>query len=66
MKDQWIPCDKFVPDREGKYLVTTVNGAVRIDRWSDGAWGACMPHVKNKGRYRPHVAWQYLPKPYKE
>lgn len=39
MKDQWIPCDKFVPDREGKYLVTTVNGAVRIDRWADGAWG---------------------------
>lgn len=64
MNDKWIPCDKFLPDRNGKYLVTTVNGAVRIDRFVDGQWGACMPHAKNKGRYRPHLAWTYMPKPY--
>lgn len=63
MRNQWIPCDRFLPDRDGKYLVTTVNGAVMIDRWADGAWGACMPHVKNKGRYRPHIAWMFLPNP---
>ena len=61
MNGIWIPCNLFLPDN----LVTTVNGAVRIDRFIDGQWGACMPHVKNKGRYRPHVAWAYLPKPYK-
>ena len=62
-KTQWISCKHFLPAKDGKYLVTTVNGAVRIDRFSHGEWGACMPHAKNKGVYRPHLAWSYLPRP---
>lgn len=64
-KDNWIPCDLFQPDKNGTYLVTTVNGKVRIDRFVDGAWGLCLARPKNnKGRYRPHIAWCYLPNPY--
>ena len=67
MKDTWIPCDKFLPEQEGIYLVTTANGKVRIDRFFGGAWGLCLARPSNnKGRYRPHKAWCYLPKPYKE
>ena len=61
MKDQWLPCDRFLPDRDGKYLVTTAKGAVIIDRFIDGAWAKCVPTVKGKGRYEKHLAWQYLP-----
>lgn len=66
MKADWIPCDKFTPDRDGTYLVTTVNGAIRIDRFVDGEWGLCMARHNNRGRYRPHRAWAYLPKPFSE
>ena len=67
MTNQWIPCDKFLPERDGTYLVTTANGKIRLDRWVCGAWGLCLPRPRNsKGRYRPHIAWQHLPKPYKE
>lgn len=59
--NQWIPCDKFLPERDGQYLVTTAIGKIVIDRWQDGAWARCTPTVKGKGRYRPHVAWQFLP-----
>lgn len=63
----WVPCDKLLPDRDGIYIVTTANGAIRIDRFVDGAWGLCRPRTTNdKGRCRPHKAWTYLPKPYKE
>lgn len=63
----WIPCDRFLPDRDGTYLVTTANGKIRLDRFVDGAWGLCLPRPKNnKGRYRPHKAWAYLPKAYGE
>lgn len=66
MKDQWIPCDKFLPDRDGTYLITTANGKIRLDRWCNGAWGLCLARPSNdKGRYRPHKAWQYLPNPAK-
>ena len=62
MKDKWIPCDKFLPDKDGMYLVTTAKGAVIIDRFIDGAWAKCLPSVKGKGRYAKHLAWQHLPK----
>lgn len=63
--NQWIPCDKFLPERNGTYLVTTANGKIRMDRFVDGAWGLCLARPKSdKGRYRPHLAWMYLPKPY--
>ena len=64
MRADWIECDKFLPDKDGVYLVTTANGKVRIDRFVDGAWGLCMPRHNDKGRYRPHLAWSYMPKPY--
>lgn len=66
MRAEWIPCDKFQPDKDGTYLVTTANGAITFDRFIDGAWGKCLPSVKGKGRYKLHKAWMYLPKPYKE
>lgn len=62
--NQWIPCDKFLPERNGTYLVTTANGKIRMDRFVDGAWGLCLARPKNdKGRYRPHLAWMFLPRP---
>lgn len=62
--NQWIPCDKFLPERNGTYLVTTANGKIRMDRFVDGAWGLCLARPKNsKGRYRPHLAWMFLPHP---
>lgn len=64
MRNEWIPCDKFLPERDGVYLVTTSNGKVRIDRFVGGAWGLCMPRHNDKGRYKPHKAWTYMPKPY--
>lgn len=66
MKDVWIPCDKFLPEKEGAYLVTTAQEKIVIDRWTNGAWARCVPTVKGKGRYKPHKAWMFLPKPYKE
>lgn len=63
--DGWIPCDTLLPDRNGTYLVTTAKGKIRMDRFIDGAWGLCLPRPKNgKGRYKPHKAWAYLPRPY--
>ena len=62
--NKWIPCDTFLPDRDGKYLVTTANGAVIIDRFIDGSWAKCLPSVKGKGRYKKHLAWTFLPNPY--
>ena len=67
MRCEWVPCDKFLPDKEGVYLVTTANGKIRLDRFFGGAWGLCLARPSNdKGRYRPHKAWMFLPKPYKE
>ena len=66
MKEQWIPCDMFLPDKEGTYLVTTANGKIRLDRFVDGVWGLCQARHTQKGRYRLHKAWTYLPKPYTE
>ena len=65
MENQWIPCDTFLPDKDGVYLVTTARGKMIMDRFIDGAWAKCLPTVKGKGRYDPHIAWTYLPKPYK-
>lgn len=61
MRADWIECDKFLPDKDGVYLVTTAKGAVIIDRFIDGAWAKCLPSVKGKGRYSPHKAWTFLP-----
>lgn len=60
----WIPCDKFQPDRDGTYLVTTANGKIRFDKFVDGVWCLCIPRARTGGRYRPHRAWMYLPRPY--
>lgn len=65
MNSGWIPCDRYLPDREGTYLVTTANGAIILDRFIDGAWARCTPTVKGKGRYKPHLAWRHLPHPAK-
>ncbi len=51
------------PLEPGAYLVTTAHGAIRIDRWDGEHWGACS---KTKGRYKMHLAWCHLPKPYKK
>ena len=66
MKDAWIPCDKFLPEKEGVYLVTTANGKIRLDRFVGGSWGLCQARHTAKGRYRLHKAWCYLPNPYKD
>ena len=64
--NEWISCNKLLPDRDGVYLVTTANGKIRLDRWIDGAWGLCLARPKGKGRYRPHKAWTFLPRPYED
>lgn len=63
MTNIWIPCNKVLPPDNGTYLIVTANGKIRIDRFVDGAWGLCLARPKGgKGRYRPHLAWTYLPK----
>lgn len=65
MKSEWVPCAAFLPYKDGVYLVTTANGKIIMDRFIDGSWAKCTPTVKGKGRYKPHIAWTFLPKPYK-
>lgn len=63
MTNIWIPCNRMLPDRNGTYLIVTANGKIRLDRFVDGAWGLCLARPKNnKGRYRPHLAWTFLPR----
>ena len=60
----WIPCDKQEPPKDGTYMVTTANGKIRFDRYVDGTWSLCVPRAKTHGRYRPHLAWSYMPESY--
>lgn len=46
----------------GFYLVTTANGKVRFDRWDGEHWALCE---RRGGRYKMHLAWGHVPKPYK-
>lgn len=63
MNNVWIACNKTLPHQNGTYLIVTANGKIRIDRFVDGAWGLCLARPNNdKGRYRPHLAWTFLPK----
>lgn len=63
MRADWIECDKFLPDKDGVYLVTTANGKIRLDRFVGGSWGLCQARHTSKGRYRLHLAWMFLPRP---
>lgn len=66
----WMPCEYKQPEEAGTYLVSTAGQKIRIDRWDGEAWGLCRPRNqikhRDKGRYKPHRAWCYLPKPYEE
>ena len=66
----WLPCDMFTPVEAGTYLVTTVGGYIRLDRWDGEYWGLCKPRHeiprRNQGRYKPHKAFAYLPRPYEK
>ena len=57
----WTPCNRMSPPKDGVYMVTTVNGKVRFDRFVDGEWGLCNPQCRSG--YRPHLAWAYPPSP---
>ena len=59
----WTPCELKNPDKDGTYMVTTANGAVRFDRYVDGEWGLMNPQCR--GKYKPHLAWGYVPDGYK-
>lgn len=65
MRTDWIPI-RFNPREAGTYLVATHNGAVRLDRWDGESWGLSLPRTatkyRNRGRYKPHIAWTTLPK----
>lgn len=58
----WIPCDKQAPPKDGTYMVTTAKGAIRFDRYVDGEWAMCSTTIR--GRYKPHLAWCYMPEAY--
>ena len=65
MNSDWIPCKERLPDKTGKYLVTTANGATYWDRFyaDDQTWG----HETSGRRYKgKHKAWMELPEPYCE
>lgn len=68
MRADWINADIFNPKEVGSYLVTTANGKIRIDRFDGEGWGLCQPRTqikeRDKGRYKPHRAWTFLPKAY--
>lgn len=63
----WMPMD-IPPVEAGSYLITTCKDKIRIDRWDGSEWGLCRPRYernnRDKGRYRPHKAWSYLPPAY--
>ena len=50
----WIPVSDRLPEEDGEYLVTTINGDVDI--YVFHIWGAKSPKV---------IAWMPLPEPYK-
>lgn len=51
---KWIPVSERLPEEDGEYLVTTINGDVDI--YVFHTWGAKSPKV---------IAWMPLPEPYK-
>ena len=65
----WIQAH-FQPKEPGSYLVTTAHRKIRIDRWDGEQWGLCRPRSeikqRDKGRYKPHLAWMPLPTPARE
>lgn len=50
----WILVSERLPEEDGEYLVTTINGDVDI--YVFHTWGAKSPKV---------IAWMPLPEPYK-
>ena len=67
----WIPCSRELPKKDGQYIVTVkyehVDGYEDIysehGEWVDGHWDAGYGHC---GRVEKVLAWQPLPKPYRE
>lgn len=63
---QWIPCSKRLPEKEGQYLVTLDfewGKEIEMGDWfifedGHGEWVNPNSHVT--------VAWMELPEPYKE
>ena len=56
---KWVPVEKGLPDKDGKYLVTTrgnYNDIIDIANYTKGIW-----HKANE-----IIAWMPLPEPYKE
>lgn len=70
MRADWIRADKYSPKEAGSYLVTTHKGNVMIDRFDGEGWARCQPRIdikgRDKGRYKMHKAWTFLPLPYNE
>lgn len=62
-KSYWIPVSERLPEKSGRYLVTTKNGIVTIgiyDKFIEAAWNGRLKNAV--------IAWwgAELPEPYKE
>ena len=68
----WIACSERLPDIEGNtsdtVLVCTIDGFRHMAFWcADGKWRYCESGmIKNSMEWTVIIAWQPLPKPYKE
>lgn len=68
----WIPCSERLPNIEGNtsdtVLVCTIDGFQHMAFWCDDEkWRYCESGmIKNPMEWTVIIAWQPLPKPYKE
>lgn len=56
---EWIPCSERMPDDNGKYLVTTSKGEVKLDFYFTFKDGGSFDDWRT-------IAWMPLPEPYRE
>lgn len=64
---EWIPCSERLPKKDGFYLATIDGEIAGVDKsftglaeFENGKW------IDDEGDYKPIIAWQPLPEPYKE
>ena len=58
---KWIPVSKRLPKKDGSYLVCTKNNGILLTRFYTNGRRFSSTRISNLV-----VAWQPLPKPYKE
>jgi len=68
LNNRWIPVSERLPEKYGRYLVTTVYGEVKESEFDLGKWWQINNStISLKWKEEPIkvVAWQPLPEPWK-